>query len=147
MFQVKRLSLEDARILLQGAQQKIQEIGVSVCIAIVDESGNLIAFERSDSARISSITTAIDKAFTAAAARNPTRFYQENTQPGKATWGIQGTNGGRFCIAPGGIPVEVANSIVGGIGCSGGSPDQDEQIAMAAIEYFLQTPPSETVFA
>jgi uncharacterized protein GlcG (DUF336 family) len=138
MIRINRLSIEDARILLQGAQQKSQEIAVPMCIAIVDESGNLISFERSDSARITSIAIAIDKAFTAAAARNSTRIFQENAQPGKMSYGIQGTNDGRYCILPGGVPVKVRQSVVGSVGCSGGTPDQDEQVAQAAIEYFVR---------
>lgn len=109
-----------------------------MCTAVVDESGNLIAFERLDGAKVTSISIAIDKAFTAAAARNPTRFYMENAQPGKPTWGIQGTNGGRFCIVGGGLPVVVDGAVVGGVGCSTGTAAQDEEVAQAGIEYFFE---------
>jgi uncharacterized protein GlcG (DUF336 family) len=134
---VKRLSIEDARIILEGAQQKSQEIGVPMCTAVVDESGNLVAFERLDGGKVTSISIAIDKAFTAAGARRPTRFYRDNSQPGKPTWGIQGTNDGRFSVIPGGLPVEVEGMIVGGVGCSTGTADEDEEVAKAAIEYFF----------
>jgi uncharacterized protein GlcG (DUF336 family) len=134
---INRLSIEDARLILRGAQQKAEEIGVPMCTAVVDESGNLIAFERLDGGKITSISIAVDKAFTAAAARNPTRFYGDNSQPGKPTWGIQGTNGGRFCVVPGGLPVVVNDTIVGGVGCSTGTGDEDEEVAQAAIDYFL----------
>lgn len=137
MLMIKRLSIEDARIMLQGAQQKAEEIGVPMCTAVVDESGNLIAFERLDGGKITSISIAIDKAFTAAAARNPTRFYQDNSQPGKPTWGIQGTNDGRFCVVPGGMPVVVDDAVVGGVGCSTGTADEDEEVAKAAIDHFF----------
>lgn len=137
MLTVNRLSIDDARIILQGAQQKSREIGVPMCTAVVDESGNLIAFERLDGGKVTSISIAMDKAFTASAARRPTRFYAENSQPGKPTWGIQGTNDGRFCIIPGGLPVVVDGTIVGGVGCSTGTADEDEEVAQAAIDYFL----------
>ena len=140
MLTVNRLSIDDARTIVKGAQQKAEEIGVPMCTAVVDDSGNLIAFERLDGGKVTSISIAIDKAFTAAGARNPTRFYQENSQPGKPTWGIQGTNGGRFCIVPGGLPVVVDGTVVGGVGCSTGTADEDEEVAQAAIDsFFAQT--------
>ncbi len=137
MLTIKRLSVEDARTLLQGAERKSLKIGVPMCTAVVDESGNLIAFERLNGGKVSSISIAIDKAFTAAAARNPTRFYGDNSQPGKPTWGIQGTNSGRFCVVGGGLPVVVDGAVVGGVGCSTGTAAQDEEVAQAAIDYFL----------
>ena len=65
MLTVKRLDLADARILIEGAAEKAREIGVPMCIAITDESGNLIAFERMDGGKITSVTIAQDKSFTA----------------------------------------------------------------------------------
>ena len=67
MLTIKRLDLADARILIEGAAEKAREIGVPMCIAVVDESGNLVAFERMDGGKITSVTIAQDKAFTAAA--------------------------------------------------------------------------------
>ena len=58
MLTVKRLDLADARILIEGAAEKAREIGVPMCIAITDESGNLIAFERMDGGKITSVTIA-----------------------------------------------------------------------------------------
>ena len=72
MLTIKRLSLEDAQMLLTGAKQKALEIGVPMCIAVTDESGNLIAFERMDGGKAHSIQVATDKAFTAGAARKAT---------------------------------------------------------------------------
>lgn len=117
---------------------KSKEIGVPMCSAVCDENGQLIAFEREDGSKFSSISIAIDKAFTAAAARNPTRFYAEKSVPGGPTWGIQHTNGGRFCVIPGGLPV-VVGELVGGVGCSSGTGDQDEIVAQGAIDHFLGT--------
>jgi len=70
VLDVKRLSIEEARILIQGSVVASRDINVPMCIAVVDESGYLIAFERMDGGKISSVSIAIDKAFTAAAARN-----------------------------------------------------------------------------
>lgn len=65
MLTITRLDIEDARSLVAGARAKADEISVPMCIAITDESGSLIAFERMDGGKITSITIAIDKAFTA----------------------------------------------------------------------------------
>ena len=134
---VTRLSIDDARILLAGAAEKSAEIGVPMCTAITDESGQLLAFEREDGGKPTSTSIAIDKAFTAAGARRSTRFYQENTNPDGPTWGIHVTNGGRFCIIPGGLPILVDDIVVGGIGCSSGTADQDEVVAQAAIDHLF----------
>ncbi len=134
MQTVRRLSVDEARVLLAGAARRSEEIGVPMCTAVVDESGNLIAFERLDCAKVTSISIAIDKAFTGGGARNSTRFYAEHTVPGGPTWGIHLTNSGRFCIVGGGFPVtDEDGTVVGGIGVSGGSAEQDEDVAQAAL--------------
>ena len=137
MLQVTRLSIEDARILLEGAARKSAEINVPMCTAVCDESGMLLAFEREDGGKPTSVSIAIDKAFTAAGARRPTRFYGERAVPEGPTWGIQHTNEGRFCILAGGLPVVVEGVVVGGIGCSSGTADEDEVVAQAAIDHWV----------
>jgi len=136
MLTIKRLSQEEAGILISGAALKAQEIKVPMCIAVTDESGHLIKFERMDGGKISSISIAIDKAFTGAAARRGTHIYNELCVPGKPTFGIHVTNDGHFSIIGGGLPVHVNGEIVGGIGVSSGSAEQDQVCAEAAIEYF-----------
>ena len=137
VMSVTRLSIEDARILLQGAAQKSAEIGVPMCTAVCDDTGMLLAFEREDGGKPTSVSIAIDKAFTSAGARRPTRFYGENTIPQGPTWGIHTTNGGRFCVIPGGLPVVIEGAVVGGVGCSSGTGDEDEVVAQAAIDHLL----------
>ncbi|MCK4939657.1 MAG: heme-binding protein, partial [Rhodospirillaceae bacterium] len=129
-------SLEDAEVLIEGATEKANTIGVPMCIAIVDESGNLVAFNRMDGGKILSVQLSQDKAFTAAISRRSTSFYNENAVPGNLTNGIQSTWDGRFSTVGGGIPVEADGTIVGGIGISGGIPEQDIECAEAAIAYF-----------
>ena len=137
MLTVKRLSLEDARGLIEGAEKKSKEIGVPMCIAVVDESGHLIAFSRMDGGKVTSIDIAINKAFTAACARRGTHEYNEMAVPGKPTFGINTTNQGRFTIVGGGLPVVVEGQIVGGIGCSTGTAEEDQIVAAAGVEYLL----------
>lgn len=136
MLTIKRLSIEEAKILIDGAALKAREIKVPMCIAVTDESGHLIVFDRMDGGKISSISIAIDKAFTGAVARRGTHIYNELCVPGKPTFGIHVTNEGHFSVIGGGLPVFVNGEIVAGVGVSSGSAEQDQVCAEAAIEYF-----------
>lgn len=137
MLTIKRLSAADAEVLVAAAVEKSLEIGIPMCIAVTDESGNLIRFERMDGGKISSISIAIDKAFTGAAARKGTHIYNQLCQPGEPTFGIHITNGGRFSIIGGGLPIVVDGEVVGGIGVSSGTAGEDQIVAEAAVEQFL----------
>lgn len=137
MQTIQRLDIADARILIEGASAKAVQIGVPMCIAIVDESGNLVAFERMDGGKVTSTTIAQDKAFTAAAARKATHEYNAVNIPGKLAFGIHTEVGGRVSSVGGGLPVVVDGEVVGGIGLSSGTPDQDMACAEAGIEHFM----------
>ena len=82
MKTVQKLTLDDARVIMAGAEAKAREIGVDMDIAITDDNGSLLMFQRMDNGRITSIDVAISKAFTAAAARRSTRAYGEVSGPG-----------------------------------------------------------------
>lgn len=137
MLSIPRLDHNDAQTLIAGARAKAQEIEVPMCIAIMDESGNLIAFERMDGGKITSITIAQDKAFTAAAARRATHDYNKVCVPGNLAFGIHTEVGGRISTVGGGLPVEVNGQVVGGIGVSSGTPEQDMACAQAGLDHFL----------
>lgn len=136
MLTLRRLSLEEAQILIDGAAEKAREIKVPMCIAVTDESGHLIKFDRMNGGKVSSISIAIDKAFTGAVARRGTHVYNELCVPGKPTFGIHITNGGHFSIIGGGLPVLVDGDIVGGIGVSSGTAEQDVVCAEAGVAHF-----------
>ncbi|WP_213737102.1 heme-binding protein [Bradyrhizobium sp. dw_411] len=138
MLNVKRLSIDEARILIEGSIVASREINIPMCIAVVDESGYLIAFERMDGGKISSVSIAIDKAFTAAAARNGTHVYNQLCVPGQPTFGIHITNGGHFSVIGGGLPVKVSGEIVGGVGISAGTAVQDVAVGEQALKYFYE---------
>lgn len=137
MLTIKRLDLDDARLLIEGAARKAEEIGVPMCIAVTDESGNLIAFERMNGGKVTSVTVAQDKAYTAAAARKATHEYNQACIPGNLVFGIHTSQGGRLCVVGGGLPVAVDGHVVGGIGLSSGTPQQDMDCAQAGIDHFL----------
>ncbi len=138
MKMVPKLTLADAHVIMQACVAKATEITVDMDIAITDDSGNLLMFHRMDHARITSIDISIGKSFTASAARKSTRAYGEISVPGKPAFGINTSNQGRFSIVAGGLPLFAAGEqIVGGIGCSSGTPDQDETVAQAGVDAFL----------
>lgn len=142
MKTVPKLTLDDARIIMDAAEEKAREIGVDMDIAITDDAGSLLMFHRMDNARITSIDIAISKSFTAAAARKSTRAYGETSRPGGPSYGIHVSNQGRFMVFAGGLPIFVEDQIVGGVGCSSGHPDQDEAVAQAGIDVLLKNLPT-----
>lgn len=137
MLTIKRLSLDDAKILIAGSRAKAEEIGIPMCIAVTDESGQLIAFERMDGGKITSSVIAQDKAYTAAGAKRTTESYGTASQPGSPAYGINSAIGGRLLVVAGGLPVIVDGEVVGGIGLSSGTPAQDTECAQAGLDLFL----------
>ncbi|MCP4790534.1 MAG: heme-binding protein [Gammaproteobacteria bacterium] len=136
MKMVPKLTMSDAQAIMQACIDQAQNMGVDMDIAITDDGGNLIQFQRMDDARITSIDIAMGKSFTASAARKSTRAYGEVSGVGKPAFGINTSNSGRFSIIAGGVPLFYGDAIVGGIGCSSGTPDQDEQVALAGVKAF-----------
>ena len=141
MLTINRLNQVEARKILEGAVSKANEIGIAMCIAVVDESGNLIAFERMDGGKVHSITIAQDKAFTAASARKGTHEFNKACIPGHENnlFGIHTALGGRMCIIGGGLPISFNGEVVGGIGVSSGLPVQDIACAQAGVDAFTDT--------
>lgn len=138
MKMVPRLTLDDARIMMDAAEAKAREIGVDMDIAITDDGGHLLMFHRMDNARLTSIDIAISKAYTAAAARKSTRAYGQTSQPGGPSYGIHVSNQGRFMIIAGGLPVFFREQILGAIGCSSGHADQDEVVSQAGVDALMK---------
>jgi len=137
MLAITRLSLDDARALIAGAEAWADEIGVAMCIAVCDEAGHLIAFQRMDGAKQLSIRLSDDKAYSAAISKRPTQDYNEICLPGELAFGIHTSSGGRFSIVGGGYPVIVDEVVVGAIGVSGGTVEQDMECARYGISAFF----------
>ncbi|WNC72701.1 heme-binding protein [Thalassotalea psychrophila] len=138
MLTIDRLNQSEAKLIIDGAVQKASDLGVPMCISVVDESGSLIAFERMDGGKIHSITISQDKAFTAASARKGTHEFNQACIPGHENnlFGIHTALGGRMCIVGGGLPILSNGKVVGGIGVSSGSPEQDLGCAQAGVDAF-----------
>ena len=130
------LGLEEARRVIAAAEKKASEIGQPMNVAIVDEGANLVAFVRMDGAWLGSIDISINKAYTARAFDLPTKDLAVQSQPGKQFYGIHTSNHGRIMIFAGGIPLRRGNQVVGAIGVSGGSGEQDHAVAMAGAQAF-----------
>tara|TARA_S200000501_G_scaffold87238_1_gene80274 strand:- start:850 stop:1275 length:426 start_codon:yes stop_codon:yes gene_type:complete len=139
MITVNRLSIEDARLLIEGARKKAEQIEVPMCIAVTDDSGNLVAFERMDGGKAHSVHVAVDKAYTAGSARKATHEYNAANTPGNLAFGIHTEAGGRISTVGGGLPVIVQGQCLGGIGSSSGSPQQDMEVSQAGLDHFLDS--------
>jgi uncharacterized protein GlcG (DUF336 family) len=127
------ISLQDARRVADAAMGKAGEIGVPMNVAVVDAGNNLTVFVRQDGAWLGSIDIAQGKAYTARAFDMPTRDLVPAVQPGGSLYGIEASNGGQLIVFPGGIPIADGAEVVGAIGVSGGSVDQDQEVAEAGV--------------
>ena len=124
------ITLEQAEKISEAAKAKAQEIGVPMNITIVDEGANLKSFHRMENAWLGSIDISIRKAKTA-------RYFDMNTgeigklsQPGGPLFSIEHSNGSLITF-PGGVLLKDGDTIVGAIGVSGGSVEQDHEVAAA----------------
>jgi uncharacterized protein GlcG (DUF336 family) len=123
--------LKDARKIIAAAESKAAEIGQPMNIAVADSGGNLIAHVRMDGAWLGSIDISIKKAYTSRAFDISTRDLAEHSQSGGQFFGIHASNDGRIMIFAGGIPLKRDGKVVGAIGVSGGSGEQDHAVAEA----------------
>jgi uncharacterized protein GlcG (DUF336 family) len=132
--QVVSLSLEDARQAIAAGERKALELKGPYNIAVVDAGGGLVAHARMDGAWLGSVDIAIDKAWTARAFDMPTDALARLAQSGQQGFGINTTNDCRVVIFGGGIPVKANGMVIGGVGASGGSVEQDTLVARAAVD-------------
>lgn len=125
------ITLNQAREIIAAAERKASEIGQPMNIAIADEGGNLIAHVRMDGAWIGSIDISIKKAYTSRAFDITTKDLAAHSQSGGQFFGIHASNDGRIMIFAGGIPLKKDGKVIGAIGVSGGSGEQDHAVAEA----------------
>jgi uncharacterized protein GlcG (DUF336 family) len=130
------VSLEEAREIIRAAEEKAQEIGVPMNIAVVDAGANLVAFARMDGAWIGSIDIAQNKAFTSRAFNIETEALAEHSQSGGQFFGIHASNHGRIMVFAGGVPLKRNGEVLGAVGVSGGLGKEDQAVAEAAAARF-----------
>jgi uncharacterized protein GlcG (DUF336 family) len=121
------ITLELAKKVALAAENKAKEMNIDVVIAIVDDGGNLVYFERMDGAQLGSIKVARKKAVSAIFFKRPTKSYQERVSGGNyALLSID-----EILPFEGGVPLVYENNYIGAIGVSGGTPEQDGIVAEA----------------
>jgi uncharacterized protein GlcG (DUF336 family) len=130
------VTLEDARKVIAAAERQATTVGQPMNIAVVDEGGNLVSHVRMDGAWLGSIDISINKAFTARAFDISTKELSGPAQPGGQFYGIQDSNHGRVMIFAGGVPLKRDGEVVGAVGVSGGSGEQDQTVAEAGAKAF-----------
>jgi uncharacterized protein GlcG (DUF336 family) len=130
------VSLADARRVIDAAEKKAREIGQPMNIAVADEGGNLVAHVRMDGAWLGSIDISINKAFTSRAFDISTKDLAAHSQSGGQFFGIHASNHGRVMVFAGGVPLKKDGKVVGAIGVSGGTGEQDHAVATAGAEAF-----------
>ena len=130
------ISLFDAKIICERVEERAREMGVNAVVAIADEGGNLKICECMDNSYLASRDIAINKAYTSVALKMSTKKLSGLAAPGGSLYGIQHTNGGRIVIFGGGDTLEVRGKILGGLGVSGGSEEQDTALSAYGKKIF-----------
>ena len=128
------LSLEKARKIIRAGEKKAKEMNLPAVFAIVNSEGNLIIEERMDNAILVSVEVAYKKAYTAAALKLNTQDLTALVQPGAMFYGLQSDP--KYIVFGGGMLLKVDGKIVGAVGVSGGSAQEDMEIAKACVKAF-----------
>lgn len=127
------ITQEVAMAALQAGILKAKELDQRSSLSIVDVGGHLIGFVRVDDAAFGTIEIATNKAYTAAALRQPSDTWMSLSQPGQGLYGIERSCARPFVIFGGGLPVTVNGNVIGGVGVSGGPEEADVAIASAMV--------------
>jgi uncharacterized protein GlcG (DUF336 family) len=127
---VRVMTQQIAETVVQGAQAKAAELGLTMSVAVVDESGNLVYFARGDTTSFITFETARGKAVAAAGFRRPTQDYEPHFQSHPAFWSSIAGNL-KLVPGPGGYPLTRDGVMIGGVGCGGGLGGEDEVCAAA----------------
>ena len=121
------LTLEGAKRIAAAAESKARAEGARVVIAVVDDGGNLLLLQRLDDTQVASVNVGIDKARTAAIYRRPSKVFEDQVKNGRVSaLALHGA-----VALQGGVPIIVNGKVIGAVGVSGETPQQDEDIAMA----------------
>ena len=131
--QNRPFNLETIKLMAQYAEEKAKEINVPMVFSAVDEGGNLLLLHRMEEALLISIKVSMNKAYTANALKMPSNELAELIVPGAEFYSLQNLDDGRIIAFGGGIPYKVDDKVVGAIGVSGGSAEEDMEIAQYAL--------------
>ena len=123
------MTLNLAKKLAEKVEAEAAKIGVNAVVAISNSGARPVLVECMDDSYIASYDVAFQKAYTVVALKMPTIELKALSQPNQPLYGIQFTNNGQIVIFGGGVPLKVNGKIVGGLGVSGGSEEQDTYLA------------------
>ena len=129
----REIGLALALRLLEAVRSEAEPASLAVSAAVVDRGGHVVASARMDDAPLGAMALAVDKAYTAILWETPTGEFMASTQPGGPDWGFNTTTGGRVVVYAGGLPILEDSRLIGGLGVSGGTGEQDEACAHAAL--------------
>ena len=130
---LRTVTTAQATAVLDAAQKKAEDMGIQQNVAVVDAGANLLAFRRMDGAWLGSIDVAITKAKTARYFDMPTGRLGEMSQPGGSLYAIEHSNGGLISF-PGGLPLMDGDAVIGAVGVSGSTVDDDHAVAQAGAD-------------
>ena len=133
-----KMTLEKARALTKAVEARAREMGVKAVIAVADAGGNPVSVQAMDGAYLASWDVALQKSYTVVALKMSTARLAELAAPGGSLYGIQFTNQGKIVIFGGGEPLETDGKIVGGLGVSGGTAEQDTALAAYGRQVFKE---------
>lgn len=133
-----KMTLKAANALIEKVKEKAAEMGVNAVIAVSDQAGRPVAVQCMDGAYIASFDIALNKTFTSASLKMSTEELSHLSQPGQSLYGIQFTNEGKIVIFGGGEPLEADGKIIGALGVSGGTAEQDTAIAAYGRKIFRE---------
>jgi uncharacterized protein GlcG (DUF336 family) len=133
------VNLDQARKALAAAMAEARKMNLPMAVAVVDNAGQLVAFERMDNTQTASVLVSQDKAVSAAMYRRPTKVMQDAVAGGGA--GVRFLNLRGASVVEGGLPLVIDGKIIGGIGVSGAASDQDGVVAKAGVDALAKTTP------
>lgn len=119
------ITLKQAKRLISRVEQRAAQMGVNAVVAVTNAAARPVAIECMDNSFIASYDVALNKAYTVVALKMSTIKLKSMTNPGDSLYGIQFTNNGQIVIFGGGDPLEYNGTIIGGLGVSGGTEEQD----------------------
>ena len=129
----RTISLELALALLSRVRDEAAARNLSLAVAVVDDGGHLVASQRMDGAALGAMTLAAGKAYTSVLWAAPTGDFMESTQPGGDDWGFNVTDP-RIVVYAGGVPLFADGRLIGAVGASGGTAEEDEACVSAAAK-------------
>lgn len=135
---VDNMVLSLAKQVAEAVEAEAARIGVNAVVAISDRAARPVLVHVMEDAYIASYDVALQKAYTVVALKMSTMTLKPLAQPGASLYGIQFTNDGQIVIFGGGEPLKIGDRVIGGLGVSGGSEEQDAALAAFGADFFAR---------